>query len=428
MRRAAVANRSQSSKALKIVKELDAFPKVPDNFKETTASGGGISLVTFVFIFILVISEIQYYTNTELKFEYAVDTELEGKLQINIDMTVAMRCEFMGADILDQTGQDTYSFGKLEMTSVPFELTPQQKRFHEITRQVNQYMREEYHAIQELLWISGHTPLLSGMPRSDLNPENRPLDGCRVHGSLDLNKVAGNFHITAGKSIPVIPRGHAHLAMMVSESDYNFSHRIDHFSFGERHSGIVNPLDGEEQITKNNYHLFQYFMKIVPTEVNTYANNLNTYQFSVTERNRTISHSGGSHGVPGIFVKYDLTALKIKVMEQHKPYWQFLVRLCGIIGGVFVVSGLLHDGVGLIVDILCCRFKIGKYGDTKTIPVAEPVVLGGPSETFNHQYTTLPTNNLQNSDTDFNPVDLVTDSYTGDSIKQNGTNLLSSER
>ena len=34
---------------------------------------------------------------------------------------------------------------------------------------------------------------------SDLNPDNRPLDGCRVHGSLDLNKVAGNFHITAGK-------------------------------------------------------------------------------------------------------------------------------------------------------------------------------------------------------------------------------------
>ena len=34
----------------------------------------------------------------------------------------------------------------------------------------------------------------------------------------------------------------------------------------------------------SDYHLFQYFMKIVPTEVNTYANNLNTYQFSVTER------------------------------------------------------------------------------------------------------------------------------------------------
>ena len=26
-----------------------------------------------------------------------------------------------------------------------------------------------------------------------------PMDACRVYGSLTVNKVAGNFHITAGK-------------------------------------------------------------------------------------------------------------------------------------------------------------------------------------------------------------------------------------
>ena len=64
-------------------------------------------------------------------------------------------------------------------------------------------------------------------------------------------------------------------------------------------------------------------------------------------QNRTINHKEGSHGVPGIFVKYDLSSLLIRVREEHKPYWQFLVRLCGIIGGIFSVSGqctsaLLH--------------------------------------------------------------------------------------
>ena len=70
----------------------------------------------------------------------------------------------IGADILDQTGQDTFSYGKLEMTNVPYELTPKQKHFYEITRHVNQYMREEYHAVQELLWLSGHSSILGGMP------------------------------------------------------------------------------------------------------------------------------------------------------------------------------------------------------------------------------------------------------------------------
>jgi hypothetical protein len=43
--------------------------------------------------------------------------------------------------------------------------------------------------------------------------------------------------------------------------------------------------------------------------------------------------------VPGIFVKYDLNALKIRVIESHRPFSQFLIRLCGIVGGIFAVSG-----------------------------------------------------------------------------------------
>ena len=50
---------------------------------------------------------------------------------------------------------------------------------------------------------------------------DEPPDSCRVHGSLSLNKVAGNFHVTAGKSLPLM-RGHAHLAAMMGERDYNF--------------------------------------------------------------------------------------------------------------------------------------------------------------------------------------------------------------
>jgi len=29
-------------------------------------------------------------------------------------------------------------------------------------------------------------------------------DGCRFRGTLTVNKVAGNFHITAGKYVPLV--------------------------------------------------------------------------------------------------------------------------------------------------------------------------------------------------------------------------------
>lgn len=47
--------------------------------------------------------------------------------------------------------------------------------------------------------------------------------------------------------------------------------------------------------------------------------------------------------MPGIFVKYDLNALKIRVVEKHRPFSQFLIRLCGIVGGIFAVSGELYS-------------------------------------------------------------------------------------
>ena len=42
--------------------------------------------------------------------------------------------------------------------------------------------------------------LFNSLPyRKDGEKQDKPYDACRVHGSFEVNKVAGNFHITAGK-------------------------------------------------------------------------------------------------------------------------------------------------------------------------------------------------------------------------------------
>ena len=89
--------------------------------------------------------------------------------------------------------------------------------------------------------------LVLDMPERRLKPANAP-DACRVHGSLTLNKVAGNFHVTAGKVLP-IAGAHAHMTGFMDRADYNFSHRIEKLSFGENHAGIIQPLEGDEKLT-----------------------------------------------------------------------------------------------------------------------------------------------------------------------------------
>ena len=112
---------------------------------------------------------------------------------------------------------------------------------------MNQYLREEYHHLQDVLWSSGYGRLYADMPTRRTQPDIAH-DACRVHGSLTLNKVAGNFHVTAGKVLPIMG-AHAHMTGFMEKGDYNFTHRIEKLSFGDKHAGIIQPLEGDEKIT-----------------------------------------------------------------------------------------------------------------------------------------------------------------------------------
>ena len=50
-------------------------------------------------------------------------------------------------------------------------------------------------------------------------------------------------------------------------------------------------------------------------------------------------------GIPGIYFKYDLDAIAVHVHEKRRPLGQFFISLCGIVGGIFATTGMIH-GVG----------------------------------------------------------------------------------
>ena len=52
-----------------------------------------VYLVTLFFVIILIFNEFEYFLNPDPKFHFVPDADFEAKLQINIDMTVAMRCD-----------------------------------------------------------------------------------------------------------------------------------------------------------------------------------------------------------------------------------------------------------------------------------------------------------------------------------------------
>lgn len=101
--------------------------------------------------------------------------------------------------------------------------------------------------------------------------------------------------------------------------------------------------------------LYQYFLEVVPTEVETLLSRQRTFQYATKDQMRQINHMTGSHGVPGIFFKYDMSALKVRVVQERDSFPQFLVKLCATVSGVHITSGLLAS----FLRFLSCRALAG---------------------------------------------------------------------
>ena len=347
--------------ALKVVKEFDAFPKVEDDYQESTARGGTISVISLTLIAILVISEFFYYLSTDVHYKYSVNTDMDSKVLLTVDMTVATPCEYLGADIIDLAGESKTVSGAMKMESAVFKLTEEQIMYLKAKRKLANLRLDNVRALIDLPIIEGAGREMPG-GQGDSGDALKP-DSCRLHGSMDVKRVAANFHVTMGRSIPH-PQGHAHLNVFIPKDMLNFSHRIDHLSFGPPVPGAINPLDATLKITHDKYHLFQYYMQVVPTKFSTYHHSVSTNQYSVSERNRTINHQKGSHGAAGVFFKYDMNSMMVEIVEERKPFGQFLVRLCGIIGGIFATSGMLNAFIGSLTDGVISRLLGRKHPDS----------------------------------------------------------------
>lgn len=335
------------------LKALDAFPKVSEDYQKPTARGGTLSILSLSLIAVLVVSEFFYYLSSQLKFKYSVDVDMDAKILFTLDMTIAMPCQYLGADIIDLAGESKSIANHMKMEDVVFELSEEQLVFFNAKRDLlARYSGSR--SLNEFPIVENYQKLrIPKREEATINPSAKT--SCRIHGSMDVKKVAGNFHVTVGRSIPH-PQGHAHLNVFIPKDTLNFSHRIDQFSFGPLVPGAINQLDTTLKVTSDRSHVFQYFLQIVPTKFSTFGRSLTTNQYSVTERNRTINHRQGSHGVPGIFFKFDMSSMMVEIEEVRQPFWKFLVRLCGIVGGIFATSGMIHSFIGSVVEGALCKF------------------------------------------------------------------------
>ncbi|XP_017035266.1 endoplasmic reticulum-Golgi intermediate compartment protein 2 [Drosophila kikkawai] len=401
--------RGDKSNLLEFAKNLDAFKKVPEKYTETTEIGGTLSLLSRLLIVYLVYTELHYYWHeTDIFYQFEPDIALDEQVQMHVDITVAMPCASLsGIDLMDETQQDVFAYGTLQREGVWWQMSDQDRLQFQAIQIQNHYLREEFHSVADVLFkdimrdphpmhespaASPHFPAAAPPPGALLpvaldfhqNPgeAESKFDACRLHGTLGINKVAGVLHLVGGAQ-PVVGLFEDHWMIELRRMPANFTHRINRLSFGQYSRRIVQPLEGDETLIHEEATTVQYFLKVVPTEIQQTFSTINTFQYAVTENVRKLDSERNSYGSPGIYFKYDWSALKIVVGNDRDHLLTFAIRLCSIISGIIVISGAINAlllGLQRRLLLVFCPQLYHRLAKSPAMPspAAQPTVAAPP--------------------------------------------------
>ena len=357
------------------IKKLDVYPKTLDDFKEKTGSGAVVSIVSCCVIFLLVVSELRAYLTPTTVDHLFVDTTRGQRIRVNLNITFPnMPCSGMSLVAMDVAGEQQIDVvsnivktrHSLDGAKLGIEMNdaqirrkfagscgpcfPQAKDIPEAggtccnsCADVKSVYQQKM--LSRLKWeehpLCEHEAVL-------LDPARLASihEGCNLFGFLEVNKVAGNFHVAPGKAFQSAQGQLVHEFKPFDTHTYNVSHVIHSLSFGVHYPNRVNPLDASKAVLKEGSGVFQYFVKVVPTTYE-FASGLalDSCQYSVTDQFKSAHDPTKGFVLPGVFFIYDISPIKVKFTEKKTSFTYFLTSLCAIVGGVFTVAGIIDSAI-----------------------------------------------------------------------------------
>lgn len=378
------------------IRNLDAYPKINEDFFSRTLSGGVITLVSSVIIFLLFFSELSSYLRTTIETKLVVDTSRGGRLHINFDVDFpGVPCSLLSLDAMDISGErhfdirhdifkkrlDTHGNvievkqGEIGATKIEKPLQRHGGRLEKDEKYCGSCFgaetsdddccnscEEVREAYRKKGWGLTNADLIDQCEREGFvdKVKNEKGEGCNIHGSLEVNKVAGNFHFATGKSFHQ-SNFNLHELLALETDIYNISHKINKLAFGDYFPGVQNPLDGVQWVQGAQNGIYQYFVKVVPTiYTDIRGRKIQSNQFSVTEHFKG-TEFGVPHAPPGVYFYYDLSPIKVTFTENHVAFLHFVTYLCGLIGGIFTVAGIVDSFVYHGQKALKKKAQIGKF-------------------------------------------------------------------
>ncbi|KAL7546250.1 hypothetical protein ACHAWF_009586 [Thalassiosira exigua] len=322
------------------LRSFDAFAKPIDGIRERSVAGGFITLLAASAAGLLFLSQIVVYLQVEIRhsmhladsvpsvlFNNASPKELLGH---RIPLRVHVTFPHLHCGALDYAHDgNSLSSGKFEhYHKPPFTFSKRKPTVPEYKAATGSSEAASAGKRAQGCTLTGtlHIPRVGGTLSVSVSPEAWRRATSLLSFGVDLNPTDGGdpFH---GK----LP---------------NVTHLVHDVTFGAPFPPGDNPLRDAHHVMDNGsgVALANVAVKLVPTTYKrTFRPAKETYQASVSRhivQPETLA-AQRSTLLPGMLVTYDFTPLAVSHVESRENWFVFLSSLVGIVGGVFVMVGLV---------------------------------------------------------------------------------------
>ncbi|OAX83308.1 hypothetical protein ACJ72_02341, partial [Emergomyces africanus] len=203
------------------LRTFDAFPKTKPTYTSSTRRGGQWTIIVFILCALLSINELRTWYKGVENHHFSVEKGISRELQMNLDIVVAMPCEALRINVQDAAGDRIFASDLLDRQGTSW--AAWNRALNKVTsgggheyqtlneEDAERLMEQEEdvhvgHALEE-----ARRSYKRKFPKGPKLKRGEQADSCRIYGSLEGNKVQGDFHITA--------RGHGY---------FEFGEHLDH--------------------------------------------------------------------------------------------------------------------------------------------------------------------------------------------------------
>lgn len=323
------------------IKKIDIFGILPDEIKESTLLGLTFSLLFLGIAGVLFFHSVSFYLTNEVSSELIVDHMKDDKeITVNLDISLLKYpCGILSLDKQDQVRTHTVN------------VREGLKKFRLNASGVNLGVYEPP--------VGGDF----GVRVKAILDQARENEGCQLVGTFNIKLVPGNFHISFHDY------GAEMNHLMANGMQFDFSHRVNHLSFGPNDDRLskklksdfnldsVYSLNGQEALGLSSLGFragVTHHLNIVPSKF-TYEDTGEThelYQYTSTMMKNPSSMQ--------VMFEMNIENVLMNFKMHKKSFTHFLIMSMAIIGGLYMLINFLKIFLEDAVFKIIFKKRIGK--------------------------------------------------------------------